>query len=92
MLSELEDELQDYKDQLDDLKRDMGELEFTLPEDDENLIKQVEQIDKITEDKPNPSAIKVARENQTGSDSGVFDVGEREALIGNGAKYARKNS
>lgn len=69
-----------YEDQLDALKQDMGNLEFTLPESDEELIKQVEEVDTVQK-KTKDSKVKIVKESEMSNESGVFDVGAEEKML-----------
>ena len=61
-------------DDLDSLKTDLGEIEFTLPEDIENEVKEVEKIESSETAK-----VKVIKENDGSKESAIiFNVGKEE--------------
>lgn len=72
-----EDKKKEEGDDLDSLEKDLGQIEFALPEENEERLKEVEKIERIESN--NKPKITILEEGKEGKDQKIiFDVGKAE--------------
>jgi hypothetical protein len=77
---EIKEKKLSQEDELEALKEDLGDIEFTLPEDDTDLVKEIDEIEDKAKaaEKKKPEIIK---EDAMAGGSLIFDVGREEKQL-----------